>query len=133
MALSPPPLIDEMGSFRWLEWFRLVTVRVNELSSVAWANIDFTGSNLTDLVTRLHNTLQTIQGGASGEYYHLTSTQHTEATATRATRGVDTTDYLVVDDSAKGVVLKSPDGHYWLVTVDNTGALNTSDLGTSKP
>jgi hypothetical protein len=32
-----------------------------------------------------------------------------------------------------GVVLQSPDGHYWRVSVDNTGALATTDLGTDKP
>lgn len=32
-----------------------------------------------------------------------------------------------------GIVLKSPDGHYWRVTVDNAGALGTADLGTGRP
>jgi hypothetical protein len=44
----------------------------------------------------------------------------------------DTRD-LLVDDSSKGLILKSPDGHYWRVKVSNAGALTTTDLGTSKP
>lgn len=32
-----------------------------------------------------------------------------------------------------GVVLKSPDGHYWRITVSNAGALTTTDLGTGRP
>lgn len=46
---------------------------------------------------------------------------------------VDTLDDVIVDDSANGLVLKSPDAHYWRVTVDNAGALTTTDLGLVKP
>ena len=38
---------------------------------------------------------------------------------------------LGFDDSGAGVILKSPDGHYWRVQVTNAGALTTTDLGTS--
>lgn len=53
----------------------------------------------------------------------------------RITKGVDTTDDVIVDDAANGLVLKDTQGtpHYWRVTVDNTGALVTTDLGTTKP
>jgi hypothetical protein len=51
----------------------------------------------------------------------------------RITVGADSTDDLIVDASAKGVVLKSPNGHYWRVSVSNAGALSTADLGTAKP
>lgn len=47
--------------------------------------------------------------------------------------GVDTTDDIVIDDSDSGLVLKSPDGHYWRVQVTNAGALTVTDLGTTKP
>lgn len=53
--------------------------------------------------------------------------------ASRTTKGVDTTDDVIVDNNAKGVVLKSPDGHYWRVSVSNLGVLTTTDLGTTKP
>lgn len=46
---------------------------------------------------------------------------------------VDTVDDVIIDDSTNGLVLKSPDDHYWRVTVDNAGALTTTDLGTVKP
>jgi hypothetical protein len=38
---------------------------------------------------------------------------------------------IAIDDDTKGLILKSPDGHYWRITVDNTGALDTTDIGTS--
>jgi hypothetical protein len=55
--------------------------------------------------------------------------------ASRTTKGVDTTDDLIVDDAANGLVLKDTQGtpHYWRVTVDNTGTLVITDLGTTKP
>lgn len=46
---------------------------------------------------------------------------------------VDTMSDVIVDNSAKGLVLKSPDAHYWRVTVDNSGVLTTTDLGLVKP
>jgi hypothetical protein len=53
----------------------------------------------------------------------------------RITKGVDTTDYIILDLSTTGLVLKDTQGtpHYWQLSVSNTGALTTSDLGTGKP
>ena len=47
--------------------------------------------------------------------------------------GVDTTDDIIIDDPDSGLVLRSPDGDYWRVQIDNTGALVTTNLGTTKP
>lgn len=47
---------------------------------ITWLNLNFTGSNLTDIVTRNHNDLQSIQGGVNGSRYHLTGAQHTDLT-----------------------------------------------------
>lgn len=30
-------------------------------------------------------------------------------------------------------IMQSPNGHFWLVTIDNAGVLTTADLGTSVP
>ena len=55
--------------------------------------------------------------------------------ASRITKGVDTTDDIIVDLATKGLVLKDTQGtpHYWRVTVSTTGVLTTTDLGTTKP
>ena len=80
-AIPPAPIRDPWGSYTWEDWFRLIRNRATEsLTSVTWSGIDFTGSNLTSLVTRKHNDLTNIQGGTSAEYYHLTSAQHTSLT-----------------------------------------------------
>lgn len=55
--------------------------------------------------------------------------------SSRITKGVDTTDDVIIDLATKGLVLKDTQGtpHYWRLTIDNSGALVTSDLGTTKP
>lgn len=42
---------------------------------------------------------------------------------------------IVFTNSAKGIILKDTQAtpHYWRVTIDNTGNLVTTDLGTSYP
>lgn len=51
----------------------------------------------------------------------------------RMTRGVDTKQDVIIDDNPHGLVLKSPDGHYWRLSVSNLGAISTTDLGLTKP
>jgi hypothetical protein len=53
----------------------------------------------------------------------------------RTTKGVDTTDDIIVDLATKGLVLKDTQGtpHYWRLTVSNVGALVITDVGTTKP
>jgi len=134
--LPPTPVGVPPGHSFWNDWYEKLRAVVNQGAiSVLWNNIDFAGSNLTSIGTRAHNSLQSVQGGSAGEYYHLTSDQRTEATATRSTRGVDTLDDIVVDDATQGLVLKDTQGtpHYWRITVDNTGTLVITDLGTTKP
>lgn len=76
-SLPPAPIKDPMGSYTWEEWFRKLRNRtVESLTSVSWSGIDFTGSNITSIVSRDHNNLTNIQGGTSAEYYHLTSNQN---------------------------------------------------------
>lgn len=78
-GVNPVPLRDLKNlPYSLQEWMRSVTQLLNPGGSglIPWAQVDKTGSTLTDLVTRNHNNLQNIQGGASSEYYHLTSTQH---------------------------------------------------------
>jgi hypothetical protein len=55
--------------------------------------------------------------------------------SSRITKGADSTDDFILDLATKGLVLKDTQGspHYWRVTVDTSGALVTTDLGTSKP
>ena len=75
IGLPPPPINDAPGSFTWLEWYRQLRNYVSTSGSVPWYIINFAGSNITDIATRLHNQLQSLQGGTSGEMYHLTAAE----------------------------------------------------------
>ena len=78
--LPSAPLHDTEFSYQWREWLRRTHVRVTGAAQILWSQLDMTGSNLIDILTRRHRDLQDLQGGTTAEYYHLTSAQHTEAT-----------------------------------------------------
>jgi hypothetical protein len=48
----------------------------------------------------------------------------------RLTRA-ELSDVLIGD--GKRLILRSPDGHFWQLDVDNAGVLATTDLGTTTP
>lgn len=75
-GLPPPPTNDPTGSFAWLEWFRKLRAYVSTTGSVPWSIINFAGSTLSSIASRSHQVLQALQGGTTGEYYHLTSGEY---------------------------------------------------------
>jgi hypothetical protein len=79
MALLPPtPVGVPPGHSFWNDWYERIRTLINNAQiEVVWANIDFTGSNLTSIATRNHNDLQNVQGGGATERYHLTAAEHT--------------------------------------------------------
>lgn len=131
--LPPAPVGVPASHSFWNDWYEKIRNIVNSPVSVLWSNVDFTGSNLTSISTRNHNDLQTIQGGSVGEYYHLSAANNTALSGARTLKGVDTTDDLIVDTTTKGLVLKSPNGHYWRASISNAGVVTWTDLGTTKP
>ena len=96
-TLPPPPVNDKPGSFTWLEWYRQLRNYVSTSGSVPWYIINFAGSNITDIASRLHNQLQGLQGGTNGEMYHLSQqhyaaiSNHLELVDSTATQTVPTT------------------------------------------
>jgi len=84
MALGPPPLHTPITSPQWRRYFERLSTQLGGTTAggVGYYNgLNFTGSNITSILTRTHNSLQTHQGGSSGERYHLTLAQHTGVTA----------------------------------------------------
>lgn len=80
VRISPPPINTE-DKVVWNTWYLRVKDAINQLGlSFIWTNITFTGSNITDIVTRNHSDLQNMQGGTAGQYYHLTAVQHADLT-----------------------------------------------------
>jgi len=87
MAQLIPPIPKELltpESYIWRDWFNnLRNILVGAIEgTVAWASLNFTGSNITDLVSRRHTDLQSLQGGTAGQYYHLTAADYTSVTTT---------------------------------------------------
>lgn len=80
-VLPPPPVQDQQGSFAWLEWYRQLRNYISTSGSVPWYLINFAGSTITDIADRSHQNLQALQGGTTGERYHLTAAQHAALSA----------------------------------------------------
>lgn len=133
--LPPVPWDRPQTSYEWVDWYTKLR--------------DVIDNSALD-----HQALLNLQGGSATERYHLTLAQVALVTgaeqaanknavsgyaglnaSSRITKGVDTTDDLIIDLATKGIVFKDTQGtpHYWRLTVDNTGTLVTTDLGTTKP
>lgn len=80
-ALPPPPTKAPDGSFAWMDWYNKLQQFVSQGGTVPWANIDFTGSSIGDIQNRNHELLSSLQGGTTGEHYHLTQAQWAALTA----------------------------------------------------
>jgi len=106
MALKPPPppTKSEPGSFLWMDWYRSLYDFLTSAGSIAWNQINFAGSNLTDIATRLHSSLQSILGTGS---YHISATEATDVTNLSA--GVITdVNYITFDTTPTGVPTTTP-------------------------
>lgn len=87
-GVPPPPLNSPSGSYYWLEWYTNLTNFLNG-TNIPWSNLNFSSSNIADIQTRNHNSLQGIQGGtasgastATGNAFHLMGYGYSDATAT---------------------------------------------------
>lgn len=126
MSLLPPiPTGVPPGHSYWNDWYEKLRTFVNQIQSgISWTVITgkpttLSGYGITDG--------QNISGkDAASGYAGLNA-------VSRTTKGVDTTDDIITDSTAKGPVMKSPNGHYWRATISNAGVLTWTDLGTTKP
>lgn len=63
LLLPPAPIDAPFGSYNWVDWYEKVRRLINAVTIISWAQIsDFTGSNLNQLVTRSHQSLQNVLG-----------------------------------------------------------------------
>lgn len=81
---EPPIREQEFTARAWVRWFQELrrTLATQITTAVDWVEINFTGSNLTDLATRNHADLQNIN---TATYMHLSATNHTDLTDGGAT------------------------------------------------
>lgn len=121
--LPPAPLNSPMSSYAWTDWYVKLVAFINTQNNISWASINKAGSNLNELATRLHNDLQTVQGGAAGDRQHLTTAQVN-------TIGYLTTTSSTVDPTATDVAAGT--GKLWKNTTSGQLRLWANDGGTLK-
>jgi len=142
MALKLPPLPVGVapGSGYWNDWYEKLRTLINSFasgfpfSSITSTPTSLSGYGITDAYTKtstdtLLNAKESLANkNAINGYAGLNA-------STRTTKGVDTTDDVIIDLATKGLVLKDTQGtpHYWRITISTVGVLVITDLGTTKP
>jgi hypothetical protein len=123
--LPPLPVGIAPGSGYWNDWYEKLRTLVNGFAGgVPWSSVTTTPTTLAGYgITDGQST--SAKNNANG-YAGLNS-------SSRVTKGVDTTDDLIVDTISKGLVLKSPNNHYWRASISNAGVVTWTDLGLTKP
>lgn len=97
VKLSFPP--ENPSDTSWKDWYLKLRNAIIQVSNqFVWSSINKAGSNITDIVQRSHQDLQSIQGGNTTERYHLTSAQQSGLTG-----GGDTTLHYHLADRASGL------------------------------
>ena len=80
-GLPPPPTRAPSGDFAWIAWYNQLYSLLNTTGSVSWSLINFAGSRISDIADHSHDLLSGLQGGTTGEHYHLTAAEHTTIAA----------------------------------------------------
>ena len=128
MALIPPQPTGVLpGSGLWNDWIEKIRFVVNGLlTSISWDII--TGKPTTVAGFGITDAQVTSEKNNANGYAGLNA-------VSRTTRGVDSTDDVIIDSATDGLVLRDTQGtpHYWRVRVNNAGVLVITDLGTTKP
>ncbi len=141
MPLPPPPTNDQTGSFAWLEWFRQLRNYITQTGSVPWGIINFAGSSITDIASRSHEQLQSLQGGTTGQHYHLTQGQYNSVTANLAVTSVavdtsmtETYHTYVVTATGKTLTLPAASsgriGSEWTIVLATDGYVDITRAGS---
>ena len=73
IQLPPPPPTNSTVD----RWLNLLWRKLSADGEISWDTLNFSGSNITDIETREHNSLQNIQGGVSTEIFEATAFEPT--------------------------------------------------------
>lgn len=155
MTATPPTLFDDRyeplskkgvaGGYAGLDEAGIVSVvHLPEATTETLGLIKLAGGTaespiVTEALSASTATTATAVSGIDFGDFELVSTKNAANgyaglnSVSRTTKGVDTTDDVIVDASAKGIVLKDTDGHYWRAAISTLGVVTWSDLGTTKP
>ncbi len=138
--LPPLPVGVAPGSGYWNDWYEKLRTLINGFAdSIPWSIITgkpttIAGYGITDAYTETE--VDSLLSAKEATANKNTNNGYAGLNAVgRTTKGVDTTDDVIIDLATKGLVLKDTQGtpHYWRVTISTLGVLTTTDLGTTKP
>jgi len=140
-GLPPPPTNDSQGSYAWLEWFRQLRNYISTVGSVPWNIINFAGSSISDIASRSHQSLQSLQGGSAGQYYHLTAVEQSDISSLNnvTSTAVDLTlttanNTVYVTATGKTITLPAAStaniGRTWTINFSTTGTLTIQRAGS---
>lgn len=135
--LTPPPPTGTVLD----RWLALLYQLLTASGQILWTQISKAGSNLTDIETRNHNDLQTVQGGGTTERYHLTLAEHSEVLRDDNVTSVavnttldDTHKTVLVTASGKTITLPAGSsariGKVWTVIFGTNGYCNIMPSGS---
>lgn len=142
--IPPPPIHERDFSNNWKLWFSRLREILSTVSTFSWTLIDFTGSNITDIISRSHQDLQNLQGGSSSERYHLSVAQVTKldnlqdttlVTSTAVDMTLDQNAFTVyVTATGKTITLPAAAtgivGKTWTVILATTGNVTITRQGS---
>lgn len=134
VPLPPPPQTGQPID----GWLHLLWRRLTQAGQIFWSSLNFTGSNLTDLVTRNHGDLQNIN---TATYTHVTAAEYAALVYSSDSRLSDARNALdvyawakaatkpvygnITADGAIGAVAGLP------VVTGSSGVLTTQALGAA--
>lgn len=129
VEIPPPPTNSPQGDRVWTDWFIKLGQALRGTAGVAWALIDKSGSSLSDIVTRNHSQLTSIQGTGS---FHVSNTEASFITSLLATGHAALSAVLGTGDrhitSGENTVVTSitTSGHQGLGSINGTGNYHVS-------
>lgn len=129
ILIPPPPTRAEQGDRAWTDWYIQLTRILSSTAGIAWALVDKAGSNLTDIATRSHASLQNILGTGSN---HISSGENTAVTnmTTSGHQGLTaingTGNYHVSSAEATTLTNVNTSGHQGLASINGTGNYHVS-------
>lgn len=137
ITLPPYPLNANPASNAYRDWsIKLQAILNGSASGITWTMVDKTGSNLTDLATRLHSSLQSIEGTTSGNAYHAAAKG--TAVLVAGTKVVNTAQALTgsiilltsqIDGGTVGFLRVSARVNATSFTITSSNAADTSTVG----
>jgi hypothetical protein len=136
IRLPPYPLNADPLGHAYKDWSIKLQAILSSTSGITWTQVDKTSSNLSDISTRLHSSLQGVQGTTSGNAYH--ATEKGTAVLVAGTKIVNTAQALTgsiilltsqIDGGTVGFLRVSARVNGTSFTITSSNAADTSTVG----